>query len=288
MRYFAPTSVEEATAALAAGPARVFAGATDVIPQSRSGRPLAETMIDLKRIDRLDVDRGEGHPLGDRRRGADGAPHRGRHVHRAVPRAVRGGRTDRLGPGPEPGQPRREPLQRVTGRRLGAGHGRRTASRAVVVAAGRHPHHPRRRHRHRTGPHVARPRRDRRRVRDRPAHRRAPATPTCASSPAPRWTSRWSGRGARVSLAADGTVPRGHRRPGRGGAHRRGGGRRRRRARGTGDRRRRPSLPSPPPPARRATPSTTSEAPSTTGRQVAGVLAKRAVTTAAERAGGRA
>jgi carbon-monoxide dehydrogenase medium subunit len=49
----APTSVEEVTAALAAGPARVFAGATDVIPQSRSGRPLAETMIDLKKIDRL-------------------------------------------------------------------------------------------------------------------------------------------------------------------------------------------------------------------------------------------
>jgi len=52
--YLAPTTVEEATAALAAtADARVFAGATDLIPQIRSGRPEPGLLVDLKRIDRL-------------------------------------------------------------------------------------------------------------------------------------------------------------------------------------------------------------------------------------------
>lgn len=54
MRYAAPTTVEEATEVLGSVPgARVFAGATDVMPQTRAGRPLAELMVDLKRIPRL-------------------------------------------------------------------------------------------------------------------------------------------------------------------------------------------------------------------------------------------
>jgi len=51
--YLAPTSVDEAVGALAADPeARVFAGATDLIPQIRAGRPEPGLLIDLKRIDR--------------------------------------------------------------------------------------------------------------------------------------------------------------------------------------------------------------------------------------------
>ena len=54
MDYFAPTSVEEAVGLLTAAPnRRVFAGATDVIPQIRSGRPEPEGLVDLKRIERL-------------------------------------------------------------------------------------------------------------------------------------------------------------------------------------------------------------------------------------------
>ena len=54
MRYAAPATVEEARALLAAeAGARVFAGATDLIPQIRAGRPEPSLMIDLKRIDRL-------------------------------------------------------------------------------------------------------------------------------------------------------------------------------------------------------------------------------------------
>ncbi|MEM7094651.1 MAG: xanthine dehydrogenase family protein subunit M [Actinomycetota bacterium] len=53
MDYLAPTTVEEAVGALVEQPdARVFAGATDLIPQIRAGRPEPGLLIDLKRIDR--------------------------------------------------------------------------------------------------------------------------------------------------------------------------------------------------------------------------------------------
>lgn len=54
MKYAAPTSIEEATELLdSVSGARVFAGATDVMPQARAGRALADLMVDLKRIPRL-------------------------------------------------------------------------------------------------------------------------------------------------------------------------------------------------------------------------------------------
>ena len=53
LKYFAPTSLEEAVGLLASGDARAFAGATDLIPQLRAGRPEPDGLVDLKRIDRL-------------------------------------------------------------------------------------------------------------------------------------------------------------------------------------------------------------------------------------------
>lgn len=54
MDYLAPTTVEEASQLLAQTPeAKVFAGATDVIPQIRAGRPEPGALVDLKKIDRL-------------------------------------------------------------------------------------------------------------------------------------------------------------------------------------------------------------------------------------------
>ena len=54
MKYVAPKTVEEAVSVLASTPdARVFAGATDLIPQLRAGRREPGTIVDLKRIDRL-------------------------------------------------------------------------------------------------------------------------------------------------------------------------------------------------------------------------------------------
>ena len=54
MRYAAPTTVDEALELLSSDPdSRVFAGATDLIPQIRSGRPEPSLLVDLKRIERL-------------------------------------------------------------------------------------------------------------------------------------------------------------------------------------------------------------------------------------------
>ncbi|MDE0669716.1 MAG: xanthine dehydrogenase family protein subunit M [Acidimicrobiia bacterium] len=54
MRYAAPTSVAEAVALLGTEPnSRVFAGATDLVPQLRAGRPEPGVAIDLKKIPRL-------------------------------------------------------------------------------------------------------------------------------------------------------------------------------------------------------------------------------------------
>ena len=54
MRYASPTTVADAVDLLASdAEARVFAGATDLIPQIRAGRPEPSAIIDLKRIERL-------------------------------------------------------------------------------------------------------------------------------------------------------------------------------------------------------------------------------------------
>ena len=54
MRYASPTTVAEAVDLLGSEPdARVYAGATDLIPQIRAGRPEPSVIIDLKRIERL-------------------------------------------------------------------------------------------------------------------------------------------------------------------------------------------------------------------------------------------
>ena len=54
MRYASPTTVAEAVDLLGSAPdACVYAGATDLIPQIRAGRPEPSVIIDLKRIERL-------------------------------------------------------------------------------------------------------------------------------------------------------------------------------------------------------------------------------------------
>lgn len=54
MRYEAPTSIEDAVALLGSDPeAQVFAGATDMIPQLRAGRAEPPVLVDLKGIPRL-------------------------------------------------------------------------------------------------------------------------------------------------------------------------------------------------------------------------------------------
>jgi carbon-monoxide dehydrogenase medium subunit len=67
VKYLAPTTVEEATKLLAEQPgAQVFAGATDLIPQIRAGRPEPGALVDLKRIERLSsvTTNGNGWVIG--------------------------------------------------------------------------------------------------------------------------------------------------------------------------------------------------------------------------------
>lgn len=54
MTYTAPATVDEACRILASSPAaKVFAGATDILPQAKAGRALPELLVDIKRIPRL-------------------------------------------------------------------------------------------------------------------------------------------------------------------------------------------------------------------------------------------
>ena len=66
MRYAAPSTIKETSELLAANPgARVFAGATDLLPQAKAGRALPELLIDLKRIPRLvETTRGDEWVIG--------------------------------------------------------------------------------------------------------------------------------------------------------------------------------------------------------------------------------
>jgi len=54
LAYLAPATVDEACQFLSANPgSRVFAGSTDVLPQARAGRLLPDFLVDLKHIPRL-------------------------------------------------------------------------------------------------------------------------------------------------------------------------------------------------------------------------------------------
>lgn len=61
MRYAAPATVDEARMLLSDNPgSQVFAGATDLVPQIRAGRPSPSMVVDLKRINRLTAVAHEG------------------------------------------------------------------------------------------------------------------------------------------------------------------------------------------------------------------------------------
>ncbi len=60
--FLAPETLDEALAALGAGPVTVLAGGTDLMPQSRSGvKEVAETLMSIRRISTL----GEIEEIGD-------------------------------------------------------------------------------------------------------------------------------------------------------------------------------------------------------------------------------
>ena len=136
--YLRPSSLEEACAALADsnGSAKVLAGGTDVLVQMRAGTLRPATLVSLRDVPGLDFVRAEADggltigalaPLGTIEHSA------GRE--RAVPRHRPGRRLGRLRPGAQPGDARRQPVQR-----------------GAVCRHGADPHRPGRRGRHQRRP----------------------------------------------------------------------------------------------------------------------------------------
>ncbi len=136
--------------------------------------------------------RGEGR-LAHRRRGDRGRAQGAPPAQAGVARGDRGGQPHRLDPGPGARHARRQPVQRLAGRRQRPGAHRRRGGRHAGRAPG--PARPPGRGRHARAPQAgAREGRDSSSPSCCRRARRARATPTCASSRARRWTSRWWAR----------------------------------------------------------------------------------------------
>ena len=187
-------SLDQAVALLAAeaGEARVLAGGTDLLVQMRTDVIDPVLLVDIKGIAETAADQGGGRRLSRRRR-RDGRRAQGaRQAQGGLAGRGRGRQPDRLHPGPGPRHHGRQPVQRLAGRRQRAGADRRRrqgrpssaptgrrevpvedimlAPRKLALAKGE------------IIASFLLPA-------EAGAHR---ATPTCASSRAPRWTSPWS------------------------------------------------------------------------------------------------
>ncbi len=194
MRYHTPATFADAAAiaAKAQGTTRYLAGGTDVLVQLRTDLVTPDDLIDIKRIAGVQRDRARGGwRLADRRCGQRRRVERACQGQARLARCGRGAGSDRLDPGAGPRDADRQPVQRLARRRQRAGDDRggclgdggraRTASarsRSRMCRPGRA--RPRWRRARWCGPCICL----------RAA--RTAATPTCASSRAPRWTSRWS------------------------------------------------------------------------------------------------
>ncbi len=163
MRAFAyerPTHLDDALALLAEhGPeARLLAGGTDLIIRLRDGSIRPRIVVDVKRVAELDgeIRAGDGHlRIGAWTVMTDIAADDADPTRPPGPR--RGGDGRRVGPDPEPGDPRRQCLQRLTGGGHGAGLARGRGSHRRRGSGG-HPAHPDRRVLRSLGRHDARPR----------------------------------------------------------------------------------------------------------------------------------
>ena len=220
--YAAPKTVAEAVALFAehGDRARALAGGTDIIVQVRENRRDVDLLVDLKHIpevNELTLRPGpRAAPRGRRARAT--ASTNIADIAARLPRPDRRGVADRRHPDSEPGQRRRQPVQRLAGRRLHPGADRPRGGLPSSPAA-----------------------RGRARCRSRssaPAPGRTvlgrgeflvslrlpPPQPRgrqliCASFRATKWTSPWSASAwPSRSTRAEVALHRRPRRPGRGGA----------------------------------------------------------------------
>ena len=205
LAYTAPSTVEEAVRALAgaSGVAKVLSGGTDLLVQLRSGRTRPALIVDTKKIPGISGIRERERRLRHRRRNVRRSDRRVRSTQARLARSGRGHQPDRLDPGPGPGFARRQSLQRIASRRQRSG-----ADRRARDLRGRRQQRTSARFRSRaSSPGRAAPRS---RATSSSSSftcrsaRRARRTLICASSRAPRWTSRWSAPAVNVTLDASG------------------------------------------------------------------------------------
>ena len=172
----------------------------------RVGRLKPDLIVDTKQIPGHHRDPRGRRLLRDRRRDPGRhAQRRTQRLEQGLARHRRGRRPDRLDADPGPRLDRRQSVQRLAGRRQRAGG---------VSPRARSPSSPARNGRREVpveqivtgpGPHLARTRASSSSSSSSRSRSRASATPICASSRAPRWTSRWSAAAVNVTLDADGT-----------------------------------------------------------------------------------
>ena len=120
--YAAPTTLAEAVALLAekGDRARVLAGGTDIIVQVREHRRDVDLLVDVKHIPELNelTLRREARACVSappcRATASTSTP----EIAKAYPGLIDAASLDRRHADPEPGQPRRQPVQRLAGRRL--------------------------------------------------------------------------------------------------------------------------------------------------------------------------
>lgn len=190
--YVAPTTADEAVRALGGGQAKVLAGGTDLLVQMRSGRVRPQRIVDLKRIPGLIGVREEagGFVIGAATPGAVLGEHKA--LVKAWPGVVEAanliGSTQVQGRASIAGNlcnasPAADSVPAIIAARavavvIGAKGRREVPVEAIAVAPGKTSLAP-----------------DEFVLEIRlPARPAAPATPICARSRAPRWTSPWSGR----------------------------------------------------------------------------------------------
>ena len=167
-----------------------------------------ELIVDIKRIAEMRQITEEARRLPRSAPPSPAPSSRSTRAQDGLARRGRGRQPDRLDPGPGPRHPGRQPVQRLAGRRQRAGadrgrrHGHdRRARRAGATCRSRTSCSGPRKLALAKGEIVVV-------VPAAAARRRARATPTCASSRAPRWTSPWSACGVSLTLDAGGIVHR--------------------------------------------------------------------------------
>ena len=126
IQYRTAKNIKEAVALMAAakGKGYILAGGTDLLVQMKSGARTPGTIVDVKKIPEMVsiTEKNGAFTIGAATPAAVIGEHK--KLRKAWPGVVEADQPDRLHPGPGPRLGRRQPVQRLAGRRQRAGAGR--------------------------------------------------------------------------------------------------------------------------------------------------------------------